>query len=82
MEGDDSDRWKNYKWKRYKEWVKQGYKPVRPKVREQWCTEMIQQGGKRIEGSSAIKIKYTEEGGTIVSGAAVRGRWAYSKESG
>ena len=35
MEGDDSEKWRRYKWKRYRTWVKQGYKPVRPKVREQ-----------------------------------------------
>ena len=43
MEGDDSERWRRYKWKRYNTWVKKGYQPVRPKARESWCSALIQQ---------------------------------------
>ena len=62
MEGDDSEKWRRYKWKRYRTWVKKGYQPVRPKVRENWCTTLIQQEGAKEESSSVIKIKYTAEG--------------------
>ena len=76
MEGDDTQRWMTNKWKHYKLWVKKGFKPVRNKVREQWCSAILQMTHSiemANQGTNGpIKVKYTEEGSTIVTGGDER----------
>ena len=76
MEGDDTERWMRYKWKHYKMWVKKGFKPVRQKVREQWCSELLQMTHNMEMMSKGtdrpIKIKYMENGNHIVTGGDER----------